>query len=114
MIPRYDGWVNEEETGLSPPSRADTVRRDLGLATVATGLVVIMWMAGWLAPLDRSIGDVLLRLTHRSVAEAPVVAIVIDDDSIAAHGSLPWPRTSIAEVVAAAHHAGAAAVALDM
>ena len=81
---------------------------------MTTVLVAVVWGAGWLAPLDRSIGDLLLRLTHRTVVDAPVVAIVIDDASIAARGSLPWPRAAVAEIVAAAHRAGAAAVALDV
>ena len=92
----------------------DAARREIGLAAIATGLTAVIWMAGWLAPLDRSIGDALLRLTHRSVVDAPVVALVIDDESIAAHGNLPWPRTLIEEVVTAAYRAGAAAVALDL
>ncbi len=88
--------------------------REIVLAAAATGLTAVMWLAGWMAPLDRSAGDALLRLTNKTTTEAPVMAIVIDDDSIANHGPLPWPRSLVAEVVANGHRAGAAAVALDL
>jgi len=113
-VPRYDGPVDGEKPESRSLWKADTGRREIGLAAIATGLTAVIWLAGWLAPLDRSIGDALLRLTHRSVVTAPVVALVIDDESIAAHGNLPWPRTLIEEVVTAAYRAGAAAVALDL
>jgi signal transduction histidine kinase len=91
-----------------------TIGRELGLAATATALAVVIWTLGWLAPLDRSLGDAFLRLTHRAHTNVPVVAVVIDDRSIAVRGPLPWPRALIADLVAAAHDAGAAAVALDM
>jgi len=99
-----------EDNGIesrSPP-------REIVLAAAATGLTAVMWLAGWMAPLDRSAGDTLLRLTNKTITEAPVMAIVIDDDSIANHGPLPWPRSLVAEVVANGHRAGAAGVALDL
>lgn len=88
--------------------------REIVLAVAATGLTAVTWLAGWMAPLDRSAGDALLQLTNTAVTTAPVVAVVIDDDSIAAQGPLPWPRALVAELVANGHRAGAAAVALDL
>jgi len=88
--------------------------RELGLAASATALATVIWILGWLAPLDRSLGDTFLRLTHRDHTDVPVVAVVIDDRSIATRGSLPWPRAVIGDLVASSHDAGAAAVALDM
>ena len=96
------------------PSRANALGSEGAVAAIAAGLTAVLWMAGLLAPLDRSIGDALLRLTNRGTVDVPVVAVVIDDNSIAAIGPLPWPRSAVAEVVAGAHRNGAAAVALDL
>jgi len=98
----------------NPGLRLNPLRREIGLTVVATVLTAAMWLAGWMAPLDRSAGDTLLRLTNKTITKAPVMAIVIDDSSIANHGPLPWPRSLVAEVVANGHRAGAAAVALDL
>lgn len=84
------------------------------LAAVAAGLAAALSMTGSLAAIDRAIGDALLRLTHRSVVDAPVAAIVIDDAAVDAYGPLPWPRSRIAELVTAAQTAGAAVVGLDL
>lgn len=88
--------------------------REIGLATAATAVAAAVWLTGWLGPLERGFDDAFLRLTNRAPATQPVVAVVIDDRSIAAFGPLPWPRTLLAEIVAESHDAGAAAVALDM
>ena len=104
----------EGETGMSSPSMTDTIRREMGFAATATAMVAAIWLTGWLAPLNRSAGDTLLRLTHRNPPDIPVVAVVIDDRSVSAIGPLPWPRSVVAKVVATAHHNGAAAVVLDL
>ncbi len=88
--------------------------RGAGLAAMATGLTAVVAIAGWLHPLDRSIGDALLRLCHGNPSDVPLTAIVIDDSSIADHGPLPWPRSLVGEVISAAHGVGASAVVLDL
>lgn len=87
---------------------------DAGLAAIAAGLAWLLWVVGWTAPLDRSASDTLLRLTHRSTPSPPVAVVVIDDDSVAALGPLPWPRSLVADLVASGHRSGAAGVALDI
>ncbi len=112
--PQYDVKVNVERTdGISEPGLT-TIGRETGLAATATALAALIWTFGWLAPIDRSIGDTLLRITNRVPADTPVVAVVIDDRSIASYGPLPWPRALIGEMVEASHAAGATAVALDL
>jgi signal transduction histidine kinase len=106
--------VNEKAIGAVLRSRLTALGRELGPALVASVLTTAVWLAGWLAPLERSTGDTLLRLTNRRYVDAPVAAVVIDDRSIAAHGPLPWSRAIIADLVVAARRAGATAVALDM
>jgi signal transduction histidine kinase len=97
-----------------PGTGSKSLPREIGLAAAATGLTAVMWATGWLAPFDRSAGDALLRLTNRGETQSPVMAIVIDDGSIASEGPLPWPRALIAELVQGGHRAGAAGVALDL
>ena len=94
--------------------RSSFPHREIGLTAIATALTAAMWLAGWMAPLDRSTGDALMRLTNKTTTEAPVMAIVIDDDSIENRGPLPWPRSVVAEMVTSGHRAGAAAVAIDL
>jgi len=89
--------------------------RDLGLALGVGGLVALLWLAGWMAPLERPVGDLLLRLPRPGpVAPPPVVAILVDDASVAALGPLPWPRARLAALVRRARDAGASAVVLDV
>jgi signal transduction histidine kinase len=106
--------VNTDEVESKAPLKASAARRDLGLAAAATGLTAVMWLLGWLAPFDRTVGDTLLRLTHREPADAAVAAIVIDDRSVAEIGPLPWPREIMAGIISAAHRSGAIVVAVDL
>lgn len=69
---------------------------------------------GLLDPVDRTLGDVLLRLTHRLRVADSVTTIVIDDRSVAALGPLPWPRGRVAEVVTSAHRRAPAGVIVDL
>jgi signal transduction histidine kinase len=97
----------------SPSGPAPWIR-EIGFAALATGLTAIVWLAGWMAPLERSAGDALLRLTHRNPPPAPVSVITIDDASVASLGPLPWPRALIADLIEAGRRSGAAVVALDL
>jgi len=99
-----------QDNGFEPRSPP----REIVLAAAATGLTTLMWLAGWMAPLDRSAGDALLQLTNETATEDRVMAVVIDDDSIRTHGPLPWPRLLVAELVANGHRAGATAIILDL
>lgn len=105
----------EKRTAMSPPtSNAASIGRDAAIALAAAGLTTVLLAADLLAPLDRSVGDALLRLTHRHPAVVPVAAVTIDNRSVAEIGPLPWPRSRLTAVVAAAHAAGARAVLLDL
>lgn len=84
-------------------------------AVAVTALVCGVWVAGWLPPLERPVGDLLLRLLpDRRGPEAPVVAVVIDDAALRRLGPLPPPRAFVAEVVERLWQLGAAGVVVDM
>ena len=50
----------------------------------------------------------------RVATEQRVVIVDIDEESLAAYGQWPWPRTRIAQLVDAITNAGAAAIAFDI
>ena len=47
-------------------------------------------------------------------ADAPVVVVDIDDDSLRTHGQWPWPRTDMAQLVVNLVNAGAVVVGFDI
>lgn len=91
------------------------VVRDLGLALGVGGLVALLWLAGWMAPLERPVGDLLLRLPRPGpTVPPPLVAVLVDDAAVVELGPLPWPRARLAALVRGARDAGASAVVLDV
>ncbi|MEE4271723.1 MAG: CHASE2 domain-containing protein [Thermoanaerobaculales bacterium] len=106
--------MNQQATPEQIPSAAAFGRRDVVPAAVAAFLIVAMWLAGWMDPLDRIVGDTALRWTHLNPTDVPVAVVAIDDASVAAIGPLPWPRPIIARLVTATREAGAGAVAVDL
>ncbi len=103
----------------APPadsSRRDRVdRSDVGLALVATAVFAALWFVGWLPAVERSVGDLLLRVPWvLSTGEPPVAAVLIDDEAVAKYGSLPWPRGMLARLVRALEERGARGVVLDI
>ena len=91
-----------------------TLLREVTVAAPATSIAVALWSTGALRSVDTATGDVLLRVTHRERLDVPLVAIAIDDVSIAAVGPLPWPRHRLAMLIGAARRAGATGVVLDL
>jgi signal transduction histidine kinase len=75
----------------------------------------LLWATGALQPLERPVGDFMMRIPQpRSAARAPFVAVLVDDASIARVGALPWPRSLIAELVIAAQAGGANGTVVDI
>ncbi len=102
--------------GRGRPAGADVDWRGEVVTTVATaGLVGILVVLGWLPALERPVGDLLLRLPIPTrPPPAPVVAVVIDDASVAEVGPWPWPRGVLARLVDAIHRSGARGVIVDV
>src|SRR5947209_3263248 len=58
--------------------------------------------------------DLLQELFPRAAEEQPVAIVDIDDESLAAIGQWPWPRTILAALVDRLSDLGAAAVGFDV
>lgn len=58
--------------------------------------------------------DAFQRVAPRRPASAPAVIVAIDDQSLAAHGQWPWPRTKLATLLARIAAGGPAAVGVDI
>ena len=58
--------------------------------------------------------DFYQRMAPRAPTNSPVAIVDIDDNSLAAIGQWPWPRTIIAELVEKLAKAGAAVIAFDI
>jgi signal transduction histidine kinase len=93
---------------------ADRSRSAL-LAAGAVALTVITWLLGWLPPMERATGDLLLRVsTSDGSSEVPVVAVLIDDRAVERYGRLPWPRHRLADLVETLSESGARGFAIDL
>ena len=88
---------------------------ELVLAFSAMAVVAAMWLTGWLPAVERSTGGLLLRKpSFRSPPEAPIAAVLIDDNAVAQSGALPWPRDHLARLVTTVDNLGARAVIFDL
>jgi signal transduction histidine kinase len=89
--------------------------RDAGLAVIASLLTAAIWLVGWLPAVERTAGDLLLRLPTTAPSPPPrIAAILIDDEAVTRFGPLPWPRHRLARVVEAVVNSGARSVVLDL
>jgi signal transduction histidine kinase len=91
------------------------VIRELWLSGIAALVTVCLWALGWLPVLERPTGDLMLRVP-RPVDQppGPFAAVLIDDESVARHGALPWPRSRIARLAEGIHRLGARGVVIDL
>jgi signal transduction histidine kinase len=98
-----------------PPARLPNRLRSTLLALVAVSLTAIAWLLGWLPPMERAVGDLLLRASSSGGGrDHEVVAILIDDAAVDRYGPLPWPRDRLAELVTGLDASGARALAIDL
>lgn len=58
--------------------------------------------------------DTYQKYRPRTVTERPVTIVDIDEESLKEIGQWPWPRTTLAQIVANLFNAGAAVVAFDV
>jgi signal transduction histidine kinase len=98
-----------------PQNRSGNPLSSAILAVAAVALTGAAWAVGWLPPMERTTGDLLLRAaTSEDDRELPVVAILIDDEALRRFGPLPWSRARLAQIVFASSASGARGVALDL
>jgi adenylate cyclase len=94
--------------------RALASRRTLGLALLALLLPLRIWDPHVLEELRLRGFDLYQNLEPRISTERPVVIVDIDENSVAAFGQWPWPRTLIADMLTRLYAWEAAAVAFDV
>ena len=84
-------------------------------SVAAVALTGVIWILGWLPPMERTTGDLLVRAsTSGDASEVPVVVILIDDKAVERYGPLPWSRGRIAKIVISVAASGASGIALDL
>jgi adenylate cyclase len=105
------GW-----TRLCRPRATALVAGSVAAGLVAVGIAA--WPASSRKAMHERIIDTQLALAaplHPGAAPAERIVVVdIDARSLAAYGPWPWPRSRIADLVAAIGRAGAATIAIDI
>ena len=103
--------MSEDNRRTGSGNRLDSVL----FGAIAVALSGVIWFLGWLPPMERTTGDILLRAsTSGNDREVPAVAILIDDAAVERYGPLPWPRRRLAELVASSTASGARGIAIDL
>ncbi len=95
-------------------ARALASRRTLGVVLLALLLPLRIWDPHPLEELRLRGFDLYQNLEPRTSTERPVVIVDIDEESVAALGQWPWPRTLIADMLRRLYAWDAAAVAFDV
>ena len=87
-------------------------------AAVVILLIVAVTAAAWggrhWQPVRNLVFDTYQRVSPRQVTRFPIVIVDIDDESLAAVGRWPWPRTQLAVLTEQVHLLGAKAVGYDI
>jgi len=98
-----------------PQNRPRNRLNSVIFGAVAVALTGFLWAIGWLPPMERTTGDLLLRASASGDDhDVPIVAILIDDDAVERYGPLPWSRARLAEIAAASAASGTRGIVLDL
>ena len=89
-------------------------RRTFGLVLVLGLILLRVWEPHWLEELKLRSFDFYQKMSPRQYSEAPVVIVDIDEDSLAAYGQWPWPRTLLADLLTRLYEWQVAAIAFDV
>src|SRR5262249_53445041 len=84
------------------------------LVILAVVLVVRALDPAPVQPLFMRSFDLLQALFPRTAEDQPVVIVDVDDESLAAIGQWPWPRTTVAGLVDRLTQLGAAVIGFDV
>jgi adenylate cyclase len=94
------------------------VRRNLELIAPALMLLAMVGLRvrepALIEQLRNLAFDTYQRLVPRPTAQAPVIIVDVDEDSLDKIGQWPWPRDILAQLVDRLNEAGAAAIAFDV
>ena len=112
-MPGLPGPPSAFRTRRPPPG----VQRSVWTMGLLLGATLLVWMFSGSPLLDqlRHLGhDRLLRSLPAAGPTREVALLDIDERSLSAEGQWPWPRYRVAQLLDAAHRAGARAIALDL
>src|SRR6516225_253586 len=102
------------KTVLLKVGQALASRRTFGLVLVLGLILLRVWEPHWLEELKLRSFDFYQKISPRQYSEAPVVIVDIDEDSLAAYGQWPWPRTLLADLLTRLSEWQVAAIAFDV
>ena len=88
--------------------------RALGLAMLLALLVLRVWDPTPLTIVRERTFDLYQLFSPRQPAATPVIVVDLDERSLAEYGQWPWPRTIVADLLAALTNAGAVVVGFDI
>ncbi|MBA4095209.1 MAG: adenylate/guanylate cyclase domain-containing protein [Rhodospirillum sp.] len=86
----------------------------LASLVLAVALVLRWYDPPTLSDLRALVFDQYQRVAPREYKPVPVKIVDIDDESLARAGQWPWPRTTVAQMLAKLREAGALVVAMDI
>jgi len=95
-------------------ARALVSRRTFGLFLLAGLLVLRVWDPFPLEELRLRSFDIYQHISPRESPDRPVVIVDIDEESVAALGQWPWPRTVLADLLNRLYDMQIAAIAFDV
>ena len=77
-------------------------------------LVLLAAEPPYVLALRHALFDAYQRLSPRERVSAPAVIVAIDERALERHGQWPWPRTRVAQLIAAIAQADPAAIGVDL
>lgn len=86
----------------------------IGLGLLGLLSVLAWWLPGWDDRLQSAWFDSYQRMHPRELASTPVAVVEIDEESLARLGQWPWPRTRLAELIAAIASHDPMAIGIDI
>jgi serine phosphatase RsbU (regulator of sigma subunit)/CHASE2 domain-containing sensor protein len=105
--------LTQDAAPQAPAPRTRRIRL-AGAALVVALALLIAWAPRWTDPLREAWFDGYQRTTPRVVGAMPAVIVEIDAKSLAALGRWPWPRSTLAELVARVAAMQPAVVGIDI
>jgi adenylate cyclase len=85
-----------------------------GVSTVVVAALLAIFPPAFLARLDNSAYDVLVRSASTRPTSGRIVIVDVDERSLSTVGQWPWRRDRIGELIARLREMGTAIIALDM
>ncbi len=97
-----------------PTARATHRIRISGIVILTALAVAIALAEHWNGRLQSAGLDAYQALMPRQVESLPAIVVQIEEQSLAAFGQWPWPRTTLARLVSAIASHGPAAIGIDL